>query len=110
MFITVSGECQKSCFTTSISTLCRCPVPILHMKPEQFMYAVNQQSPILYSIPRELWLLVDHIYRNGLKVKELFETSALHEEIILIRDWLDNGSLDPIRILFYFRCAYNYLQ
>lgn len=51
-------------------------------------------------MPRELWLLIDHLYRNGLKTRELFESIALHEEIIRIRDWLDSGSLDPIRILF----------
>lgn len=26
----------------------------------------------------------------------MFESSALHEEIVRIRDWLDSGSLDPI--------------
>ncbi|KAJ8966282.1 hypothetical protein NQ314_003634 [Rhamnusium bicolor] len=56
-------------------------------------------SGVLYSIPRELWLLVDHLYRHGLKTRELFESTALHEEIIRIRDWLDFGSLDPLRIL-----------
>lgn len=66
----------------------------------RFSLKESQQSPVLYSIPRELWLLVDHLYRQGLKTKELFETSALHDEIIQIRDWLDNGSLDPLRILF----------
>lgn len=100
MFITVTGECQRSCFTTSISTLCRCPLPIAHMKPDQLVHAENHQSPVLYSIPRELWLLTDHLFRNGLKTKELFETSALHDEVLQIRDWLDNGSLDSIRILY----------
>uniref|UniRef100_A0A1Y1K9C3 Rho-GAP domain-containing protein n=1 Tax=Photinus pyralis TaxID=7054 RepID=A0A1Y1K9C3_PHOPY len=96
MFITVSGECQRSCFTTSIATLSRAPVPLLQLTPDQFKHAENQQSSILYSIPRELWLLVDHLYRNGLKTRELFESTALHEEIIRIRDWLDLGSMDPI--------------
>lgn len=54
---------------------------------------------MLYQIPRELWNLVDYLYRNGLKTRELFEGSALREEIYNVRDWLDNGSLDPMRIL-----------
>lgn len=41
MFITVSAECQQSSFTTSISSLVRIPVPILHLTPEQFKNAVS---------------------------------------------------------------------
>ncbi|KAF7273490.1 oculocerebrorenal syndrome of Lowe [Rhynchophorus ferrugineus] len=96
MFITVSGSCQKSCFTQSLSTLVRIQVPIMHSKKEDFNSARNNQSPILYSVPRELWLLVDHLYRHGLKTRDLFESSALHEELIRIRDWLDYGSQDPL--------------
>lgn len=43
IFITVSGDCQRSSFTTSISVLCRCSVPILHMSPEQLRLAVSMQ-------------------------------------------------------------------
>ncbi|XP_018324743.1 inositol polyphosphate 5-phosphatase OCRL-1 [Agrilus planipennis] len=98
MFITVSGKCQRSCFTTSISTLCRAPIPLLNLNPDQLQHAETQQSPVLYSVPRELWLLVDHLYRYGLKTKELFELNALNEDIVRIRDWLDWGSLDPISV------------
>ncbi|GJQ87262.1 hypothetical protein Trydic_g8772 [Trypoxylus dichotomus] len=96
IFISVSGDCQRSCFTTSISVLCRCSLPILLMSPEQLRLAESQQSLVLYSVPRELWLMVDYLYRNGLKNKDLFESTALHDDIIKIRDWLDNGSLNPI--------------
>lgn len=41
MFITVSADCQRSSFTTSISSLVRIPVPILHLSPEQFKNAVS---------------------------------------------------------------------
>lgn len=40
MFIIVSGECQRSCFTTSISSLCRMPAPVLRLTPEQLQQAV----------------------------------------------------------------------
>lgn len=40
MFIIISGECQRTCFTESISTLCRASVPILHMTSEQLKHAV----------------------------------------------------------------------
>ncbi|KRT85816.1 hypothetical protein AMK59_1973 [Oryctes borbonicus] len=96
IFISVSGDCLRSCFTTSIAVLCRCSLPILLMSPEQLRLAESQQSLVLYSVPRELWLMVDYLYRNGLKNKDLFESTALHDDIIKIRDWLDNGSLNPI--------------
>ncbi|RZB39939.1 inositol polyphosphate 5-phosphatase OCRL-1, partial [Asbolus verrucosus] len=63
MFIIVSGECQKSCFTSSMLTLCRAPVPILRMTDEQWKQAEKMDSRVLYSVPREIWLLVDHLYR-----------------------------------------------
>lgn len=41
MFIIVNGDCQKSCFLSSISTLCRAPVPLLQMSEEQRKQAVS---------------------------------------------------------------------
>lgn len=41
MFITVSGDCQRSCFTASISTLCRVKVPLMQMKEDQMKMAVS---------------------------------------------------------------------
>ncbi|CAH2002137.1 unnamed protein product [Acanthoscelides obtectus] len=100
MFITVSGECLKSSFTLPMSLLSRINMPILRLSKEQLVQA--EKGNVLYSVPREIWLLIDHLYRHGLKTRELFESSALHEELIKIRDWLDNGSLDPIRILLFY--------
>lgn len=54
-----------------------------------------------HPIPKEIWFLVDHLYRHGLKQAHLFEHPGLHSELLLIRNWLDNGSPDPLRILFY---------
>lgn len=52
-----------------------------------------------YAVPKEIWLLVDRLYRHGIKTTGLFEKRGLHSEIIAIRDWLDIGSQDPMRIL-----------
>lgn len=65
-----------------------------------FIFQDNNESQVLYSVPRELWLLIDHLYRHGLKTRELFDSTALREEMIRVRDWLDFGSLDVLRILF----------
>ncbi|CAH1122568.1 unnamed protein product [Ceutorhynchus assimilis] len=96
MFITVNGHCQKSCITQTLSSLVRIQVPIMHLSKEELASALNNQGPIYYSVPRELWLLVDHLYRHGLRTRDLFESCALHEELIRIRDWLDFGSKDQI--------------
>lgn len=53
-----------------------------------------------YPVPKEVWHLVDRLYRHGIKTPGLFETPGLHSEIIAIRDWLDESSQDPMRILF----------
>lgn len=45
---------------------------------------------------------MDRLYRHGLKIPGLFETPGLHSEIIAIRDWLDEWSQDPMRILLIF--------
>ena len=58
------------------------------------------RSPVLYLVPREIWLLVDHIYRHGIKQKNLFECSSSKSKLIEIRDWLDYGSPEPARKLF----------
>jgi len=52
-----------------------------------------------YPVPKEIWHLVDRLYRHGLKTPGLFETPGLHSEIVAIRDWLDEWSQDPMRIL-----------
>lgn len=96
MFITVTAECQRTCFLMPMAALVRCPLPVLRLSSQQLNNAESLQAPVLYSIPRELWLLIDSLYRNGRKTTALFHTSALRDEIIQIRDWLDLGSLDSI--------------
>lgn len=50
-----------------------------------------------YPIPKEIWFLVDHLYRHGLKKQNLFLLPGLHSELLAIRNWLDNGSSEPLR-------------
>lgn len=101
IFITVNGTYERSCFGTSIEVLVNLNMPIrevpagrlveLESKRDQ---SVTTQST--YSIPKEIWFLVDHIYLHGLKEPNLFEQPGLHSEVLQIRDWLDSGSIDPI--------------
>ena len=41
VFITISGKCQRTCFTMSFPALCRCPAPIAYLKSEQLLNAVS---------------------------------------------------------------------
>lgn len=74
---------------------------IMSVKSHFFILQENNKnlSEEPYAVPKEVWLLVDRLYRHGKKTAGLFETPGLHSEIIAIRDWLDNGSQDPMRIL-----------
>lgn len=48
MFITVSGDCQRSCFTATISALCRVPVPIMQLSEEQWKSMVSVFKQDIY--------------------------------------------------------------
>lgn len=67
---------------------------------------VALEGDVLYSVPRELWLLIDHLYKHGLGVKDLFESNSTQENFVKLRNWLDFGSTDPIRILFWIFFAF----
>jgi inositol polyphosphate 5-phosphatase INPP5B/F len=51
-------------------------------------------------VPREIWLLIDYLYKNGLETPNLFTHSrkySKNENVNEIRDWLDNWSTEPFR-------------
>ncbi|KAM6428506.1 type II inositol 1,4,5-trisphosphate 5-phosphatase isoform 3-T3 [Liasis olivaceus] len=45
-------------------------------------------------IPKELWMMVDHLCRNACQQKDLFQQPGLRAEFPEIRDCLDTGTLD----------------
>ncbi|KRX48565.1 Inositol polyphosphate 5-phosphatase OCRL-1 [Trichinella murrelli] len=45
-----------------------------------------------FPIPKEIWLLVDYIYKNGLDEENLFAQAGSHPEFISIRNTLDAGN------------------
>ncbi|XP_049792520.1 inositol polyphosphate 5-phosphatase OCRL isoform X1 [Schistocerca nitens] len=100
IFITVTGTYERSCFGASIEALVYITLPIREIpvgrlvELESNKEVTSTQDP--YPIPKEIWFLVDHLYRHGLKQPHLFEQPGLHSEILQIRNWLDNGSPDPL--------------
>ncbi|XP_038207935.1 type II inositol 1,4,5-trisphosphate 5-phosphatase [Zerene cesonia] len=101
IFITVNGTYQRSCFGCSIEVLVNLNMPIREVPVGKLIELENKRDQCVsnqstYSIPKEIWFLVDHIYLHGLKEPNLFEQPGLHSEVLQIRDWLDSGSIDPI--------------
>ncbi|XP_065223598.1 type II inositol 1,4,5-trisphosphate 5-phosphatase [Planococcus citri] len=94
IFITVTGTYVYSCFGMSLDTLSRLRVPIRDLTREELIRLekkldADPEDP--YQVPKEIWFLVDHLYRNAMKQQHLFEQPGLHSELLLIRDWLDTG-------------------
>ncbi|XP_014209022.1 inositol polyphosphate 5-phosphatase OCRL-1 [Copidosoma floridanum] len=98
IFITVTGTYERSCFGCSMEALVHIPIPIREVPIGRIMELENNKnvSQDPYSVPKEIWLLVDRLYRHGIKTPGLFVTQGLHSEILAIRDWLDIGSQDPM--------------
>ncbi|XP_066583845.1 uncharacterized protein Ocrl [Prorops nasuta] len=98
IFITVTGSYERSCFGFSMEALIHIRVPIREVPIGRLVELEHNKNPSSepYSIPKEIWLLVDKLYLHGLKTTGLFEKPGLHSEILAIRDWLDSWSQDPM--------------
>ncbi|XP_016399630.1 type II inositol 1,4,5-trisphosphate 5-phosphatase-like [Sinocyclocheilus rhinocerous] len=100
-FISVTGNYLPSCFGSSLSTLCLLREPIQDMPLETIRELSNSQvsnpeTDKPQEIPKEIWMMVDHLFRNAKKQEELFQQPGLRSEFEEIRDCLDTGSLDTL--------------
>uniref|UniRef100_A0A667ZK26 phosphoinositide 5-phosphatase n=1 Tax=Myripristis murdjan TaxID=586833 RepID=A0A667ZK26_9TELE len=103
-FISVSGNYLPSCYGTSIRTLCRLREPIQDMPQETIRQLVSAtemsddaeitEKPL--DIPKEIWMMVDHLFRNAIKQEDLFQQPGLRSEFAEIRDCLDTGMPDSL--------------
>lgn len=105
IFITVSGEYQRSSFGTSIAALVRMTVPICDMSVAAILHLEGSTSASKgldeqdsgkisddpYPVPKELWFLCDLITSLGLQQEQLFLQPGLRAEIVTLREWLDTG-------------------
>uniref|UniRef100_A0A087Y7G6 phosphoinositide 5-phosphatase n=1 Tax=Poecilia formosa TaxID=48698 RepID=A0A087Y7G6_POEFO len=108
-FISVTGNYLPSCYGTSIYSLCHMKEPIQDMPKETLLElhqaekslnddAATDEKPL--DIPKELWMMVDHLFRNAVNQKEdIFQQPGLRTEFAEIRDCLDSGMPDSLRIL-----------
>ncbi|XP_075337839.1 inositol polyphosphate 5-phosphatase OCRL isoform X2 [Odontesthes bonariensis] len=106
-FITISGNYLPSCFGTSLESLCRMKKPIreipitklidLEKSKVNFLMvegASTEDKPL--KIPKEVWILVNHLYSKSCDQEDLFQTPGLQEELQSIIDCLDTSIPESI--------------
>lgn len=102
-FISVTGNYLPSCYGTSVHALCQLKEPIQDMSQETLLQlaelpinenAANTEKPL--DIPKELWMLVDNLFRNAVKQEDIFQQPGLRSEFAEIRDCLDTGMPDSL--------------
>ncbi|XP_065128039.2 inositol polyphosphate 5-phosphatase OCRL isoform X1 [Paramisgurnus dabryanus] len=113
-FITISGNYLPCCFGTSLETLCRMKKPIREipitklidlgedscMEKEKsrmnFLLDTGGTDDKPLKIPKEVWLLVNHLYTKACQQEDLFQTPGLQDELQSIIDCLDTTIPDSI--------------
>ncbi|XP_017263815.1 inositol polyphosphate 5-phosphatase OCRL isoform X2 [Kryptolebias marmoratus] len=114
-FITVNGNYLPSCFGISLETLCRMKKPIREIPIEKlcdlgedsfmekertkmnFLLADGASSEdIPLKIPKEVWILVNHLFTKSCDQEDLFQTPGLQEELQSIIDCLDTSIPDSL--------------
>ncbi|RXN07385.1 inositol polyphosphate 5-phosphatase OCRL-1-like isoform X2 [Labeo rohita] len=100
-FITVAGNYLPSCFGTSLETLCRMKKPIreipitklIDLEKTRISFLLDsagtEDKPL--KIPKEVWLLVNHLYTKACQQEDLFQTPGLQDELQSIIDCLDTS-------------------
>ncbi|NXE84916.1 OCRL phosphatase, partial [Cochlearius cochlearius] len=119
-FLTISGTYLPSCFGTSLEALCRMRRPIREVPvtklidlvsfPETLSALCHQEKSVLplvplesedasgmpLQVPKEIWLLVDHLFKHACHQEDLFQTPGMQEELEQIIDCLDTSIPETI--------------
>uniref|UniRef100_A0A673L6W2 phosphoinositide 5-phosphatase n=1 Tax=Sinocyclocheilus rhinocerous TaxID=307959 RepID=A0A673L6W2_9TELE len=114
-FITVAGKYLPSCFGTSLETLCRMKKPIREIPITRLIDLVSDNFSISQEkcrinflldsagtedkplkIPKEVWLLVNHLYTKACQQEDLFQTPGLQDDLQSIIDCLDTSIPESI--------------
>uniref|UniRef100_A0A8B9TTU2 phosphoinositide 5-phosphatase n=1 Tax=Anas platyrhynchos TaxID=8839 RepID=A0A8B9TTU2_ANAPL len=114
-FLTISGSYLPSCFGTSLEALCRMRQPIrevpvtklIDLGEDSFLEKEKSalQMGILNSedagemplqVPKEIWLLVDHLFKHACHQEDLFQTPGMQDELQQIIDCLDTSIPETI--------------
>ncbi|XP_029140796.1 inositol polyphosphate 5-phosphatase OCRL-1, partial [Protobothrops mucrosquamatus] len=113
-FLTISGNYLVSCFGTSLEALCRMRQPIREVPVTKLIDlgddgCLEQEKSLLkmvpqdedssdrpLHIPKEIWLLVDHLFKNACHQEDLFQTPGMQEELQDIIECLDTSIPESI--------------
>jgi len=103
IFITIFGEYQPSVFGLRLNTLMKLSKPLLEYSLKELVAIDDDVHNVIpfhkeAKAPREIWLLTDYLYKNGLIIPNLFTVQRKHQlspRICAIRDWLDAWSSEP---------------
>ncbi|XP_060688709.1 inositol polyphosphate 5-phosphatase OCRL isoform X2 [Hemiscyllium ocellatum] len=99
-FLTIGGNYLPSCFGTSLESLCRMKKPIREVPITKLIDLEKSRLELVsvdnagtdnrpLQIPKEIWLLVDHLFKNASQQEDLFQTPGTQEELQQIFDCLD---------------------
>ncbi|XP_042194463.1 type II inositol 1,4,5-trisphosphate 5-phosphatase isoform X2 [Callorhinchus milii] len=102
-FLAISGNYRPSSFGSSLQALCQMREPIQDMPAERIREL--EEMPLRYEeldlltekpleIPKEIWMMVDHLYRNASQQEDIFQQPGLRCQFDAIRDCLDTGIPD----------------
>eukprot|EP00761_Pharyngomonas_kirbyi_P006150 gb/GECH01006156.1/.p1 GENE.gb/GECH01006156.1/~~gb/GECH01006156.1/.p1 ORF type:complete len:1033 (+),score=299.96 gb/GECH01006156.1/:1-3099(+) len=87
-FISLTGNFLKSSFGNSLDNLIKMHEPVRYCDEEQIQ---DDARPHL-KLPKEVWRLVDYIYRHGMEEEGLFQEEGNFEEVQDIVERLDTGA------------------
>ncbi|XP_078403180.1 inositol polyphosphate 5-phosphatase OCRL isoform X1 [Cetorhinus maximus] len=101
-FLTIGGNYLPSCFGTSLESLCRMKKPIREVPITKLIDLEKSRLELVsvdnvatdnkpLQIPKEIWLLVDHLFKNASRQEDLFQIPGTQEELQKIFDCLDTS-------------------
>ena len=92
-FVSVSGTLAPTCFGADLVALCHAPWPMRANAAErEAVVAARQGDHSPLPVPKELWNLLDYLWRNGgLEQYNLFLEPGVPEEMRVVRECLDTG-------------------
>ncbi|XP_059507433.1 inositol polyphosphate 5-phosphatase OCRL isoform X2 [Stegostoma tigrinum] len=109
-FLTIGGNYLPSCFGTSLESLCRMKKPIrevpitklIDLDDDSVLHKEKSRLELVsvdntgtdnkpLQIPKEIWLLVDHLFKNASRQEDLFQTPGTQGELQQIFDCLDTS-------------------
>ncbi|XP_064897495.1 type II inositol 1,4,5-trisphosphate 5-phosphatase isoform X2 [Columba livia] len=103
-FLCVTGNYLPSCFGCPLHTLCYMREPIQDMSTESIRALTtlpvdkchDNEAEKPLDIPKELWMMVDHLCRHASQQEDLFQQPGVRYEFGQIRDCLDKGMHDTL--------------